>query len=133
MESAVSTIKGKTKTLKGNFVWSNPDLPLHVRTPFSFLFGLKKLLTSESWEFSKSEIYVKEDAPVMEFCKKEVLEVSVQESRLKFKWLDSSWEKWDELQKKKDFQELVKKFNDTLLKGSYGKKGAAKGIGKGPE
>ena len=126
MESMVETMKAQSPKLKDHTVWCKPDLPVHVRAPISFLFGLKKLLVS--WEFNEKAIYVDESSSTMEICKVPILETSSQDGVLKLKWLNQKWQEWGDLHKSELFQELHKKCNTSLLAGFEQR---SKGIGKG--
>ena len=110
--------KGQHK-LSGKQVWCKKDLPINVRVPLSFLLGLRWQLTQTGWGFTKQEVKVDdEEVPV--------LSATCVDDQMCLKWLDATWDKWEELQKSEELQSLIDAANAKLTRAAD-----ARGKGKG--
>ena len=96
----------------GKDVRSKKDLPIEIRTPISFLLGLRYQLNR--WGFSKKEVKVNEFTRTMGVGDVPVLNVEVRDHKLELTWLDVAWEKWNELQASPEMSEMIRTANEKL-------------------
>ena len=92
------------------------DLPIEKRTPRSFLFGFKRLLTE--WKFLTPSVYVEG---------KPVVQATVKDGALILDWADDKWAQLKELQEDPKFIELQLIAQNRLSKAAQGR---SKGKGK---
>ena len=127
----IDTISRRMTTDKpqvaGHSIWCKPDRPIEIRTPISFLLGLRWHLVQ--WGFNKKEVKVKDSEMMMTVGKVPVLQVSVTGTSLTLNWLDQTWQQWEDLQKSEEFSKLITNANERLAKSMASN---TKGKGKGP-
>ena len=109
----------------GHKVWCNEDRPMEHRACLSFLLGLRRQLCN--WGYSKSAIRVDDNALTISVGGSEVASAAAHEGKMKIQWLDSAWEKWEELQQSSEMRKL-KDDADEKLAGAAARR--AKGMGK---
>ena len=116
-------VEGRSKSSPGPAaVWAKPDLPIHIRTQHSVLFGIRRLLSQ--WGYSKACINVDTESSTIQVAGTTVAKVVAKHSQLKVEWLDKEWAAWPALQTAPEFSELTTKAQDNLA--------SAKGKGKRP-
>ena len=109
--------------------WMNPDLPIEVRAPKSFLLNLKKLLVS--WDFSKTSIEFDDVTHVLSVEGSPILKACGLGNSFRIEWLNKEWEQWGELTGNAEFQTLVKTATDRLAEaGKRKQKGKWRGNGQ---
>ena len=111
--------------LNGKTVWAKKDLPIQIRSPLSFLLGLRWQLLQ--WGFSRSEIKVDDTLRTLSVGGGSVVEVNVIDDKLDITWLDDTWLHWDDLHKAPEMIALIEAANTKLRKSAESR---AKGKGK---
>ena len=109
----------------GKDVWCKKDLPINIRTPLSFLLGLRWQLNQ--WGFSKREVKVIDTDLVLSVCKVPVLKATVVDNKITLEWLEETWRLWQELQTSSELRSLIDVADKKLSKTFEGQ---AKGKGK---
>ena len=108
-------------------VWAKPDKPLDLRVCASFLFGLRWLLGE--WGYKTNSYYIDTEEWTFKVGKEPVLQVHIADAKLQLAWKDPTWEHWQELQSDPQYQALIQKANERLMKSGKGegkgKKGSA--------
>ena len=108
-------------------VWAKLDKPLDLRVCASFLFGLRWLLGE--WGYKTNSYYIDTEELTFKVGKEPVLQVHIADAKLQLAWKDPTWEHWQELQSDPQYQALIQKANERLMKSGKGegkgKKGSA--------
>ena len=97
----------------------NPDLPIELRVPLSFLFGLKRLLCE--WDFKKSSVYIDTEAFGMNVEGKAILQAGVDNHTLHLRWLDAQWQGWQQLIDDPKYKALLTDNQEKLDKARAGR------------
>ena len=113
-------------TISGKEVWCKKHRPIEIRVPMSLMLTLRRQLLD--WGFSKADVRVKDETLTMTVGGKPVLHACVEEKELTLKWLDSSWEQWEELHKSPELQKIIDEAK-AKLKNVFEKGGKGKGAG----
>ena len=107
-------------------MWAKPDLPVEVRAPESYLFGLKKVLVG--WGFAKACVRVDTAERNLKVGGELVVSTSVVGGRLRHAW-HGSWATWAELHQSDEVVQLGRRVAEALGRAGGGGKG--KGLMKG--
>ena len=70
----------------GQKIWCAPSLPASIRIPQTFLFGLKRILST--WDFDKRSIYVDKDASKIYVAGNEVCSCVVKNAIMEIMWTE---------------------------------------------
>ena len=117
---SLNILKAKLVELGENEIWTDTDLPAHVRAPEKILFKLKKQLLA--WGFGEKSVYVdvESSSNKLKVEGKPVLVVTCAENQLVCEWEDA-WQKWDDLQNSAELKSIFEKAQDILSGGGKGK------------
>ena len=76
LDNVISAVRKNSLSYRGTLVWAKADQPIAIRAPLKLLFGLKRLMTSQDWGYSKQSIKIDDAAMTMSVSGKPILEVS---------------------------------------------------------
>ena len=107
--------------IENDKVWSAEDLPIDIRVPEHFLFGVKKLLGA--WGYNTLNLWVDKNTKSISFGKETILSISVDQLKMKLTY-GAFWE--EHIGNDADFKMLLKTEQGNLVRSS-------KGNGKGKE
>ena len=99
-------------------VWSAEDLPIDIRVPEHFLFGVKKLLGSQTWGYTLGNLWVNKKTKSISLGREEILSVTLEDSELKLTY-GAFWEA--HIGGDPDFKHLLKTEQEKLDRSSKGK------------
>ena len=72
-------------------LWPAEDLPIDVRVPEHFLFGVKKLLGSQTWGYNIEKLWVNKKTKTISLGREEILSVTLEDSKMKLTY-GAFWE-----------------------------------------
>ena len=127
---SVAKLRGAKYEHNGAQIWAQPDRPLEVRVPSSFMFGLKRVFAD--WKINVGYLWVDPEKQHMKAggkYGKVVLTAGVVDGKLKCEWLDG-WADWQELHESPELDNLIQDANATLQRAGGNGKGKGKDKGK---
>ena len=121
-DQVVESMRRLKLKIQNEKVWSAEDLPIDVRVPEHFLFGLKKLL--EAWGYDRQDIWVNTDTKSISLGKELILSITLNNLNMQLTY-GPFWE--GHIKGDAEFTKLFEDEQDKLdrsVKGSgKGKKG----------
>ena len=124
-DDAVMKMNNADLNFGGQKIWCAPGLPASIRIPKTFLFGLKRILST--WDFDKRSVYVDKDASKIYVAGNEVCSCVVKNAIMEITWT-GKWKEWRDLHADADIRKLIQDCRTKLSTSKGGGKGKSKAI-----